>query len=111
MVMMLIKITITIMMMMMMIIIIIMITIIIIIMSVFLERLFMWSMLYCAEQVQIQKYKTHAYKTPKTASVQTIMLKHPTKHLQKERENTYKPKYRINVHMFVSLVSTRKEAR
>ena len=36
-------------------------------------------MLNCAVQVQIQKYKTHAYKTPKTAGVQTIMLKHPTK--------------------------------
>ena len=33
-------------------------------------------MLNCAEQVQMQKYKTHAYMTPKTAGVQTIMLKH-----------------------------------
>ena len=32
-----------------------------IIMSVFLERLSMWNMLSCAEQGQIQKYKTHAY--------------------------------------------------
>ena len=48
-------------------------------MSVFLERLSMRNMLSCAEQVQIQKYKTHAYKTLKTANVQTIMLKHPTK--------------------------------
>ena len=40
--------------------------IIIIIMSVFLEHLSMWNMLNCAEQVQIQKYKTHAYKTLKT---------------------------------------------
>ena len=47
-------------------------------MSIFLERLFMWNMLNCAEQVQIQKYKTHAYKTLKTAGVQIIMLKHPT---------------------------------
>ena len=39
-------------------------------MSVFLERLSMWNMLSCAEQVQIQKYKTHAYKTLKTADVQ-----------------------------------------
>ena len=48
-------------------------------MSVFLEYLSMWNMLSCAEQVQIQKHKTHAYKTPKTAGVQTTMLKHPTK--------------------------------
>ena len=27
------------------------------------RRLSMWNMLNCAEQVQIQKYKTHAYKT------------------------------------------------
>ena len=52
-------------------------------MGVFLERLSMWNMLYCAEQVQIQKYKTHAYKTLKTVGVQTIMLKHPTKQLKK----------------------------
>ena len=49
-------------------------------MSVFLEGLSMWNMLNCAEQVQIQKYKTHAYKTLKTVGVQIIMLKHPTKH-------------------------------
>ena len=41
----------------------------------------MWNMLNYAEQGQIQKYKTHAYKTLKTAGVQTIMLKHPTKQL------------------------------
>ena len=35
------------------------------------------------KQVQIQKYKTHAYKTLKTAGVQTIMLEHQTKQLQK----------------------------
>ena len=52
-------------------------------MSVYLERRPMWNMLNCAEQVQIQKYKAHAYKTPKTAGVQTIMLKRPTKHLKK----------------------------
>ena len=34
-------------------------------------------------QVQIQKCKTHTYKTPKTAGVQTIMLKHPTKQIKK----------------------------
>ena len=39
----------------------------------------MWNMLNCAEQVQTQKYKTNAYKTLKTAGVQTILLKHPTK--------------------------------
>ena len=48
-------------------------------MSVFLERLSMWNMLNCAEQVEKQNYKTHAYKTLKTACVQTVMLKHPTK--------------------------------
>ena len=47
-------------------------------MSVFLERLSMWNMLNCAEQVQTQKYKT-----PKIAGVQTIILKHPTKQLEK----------------------------
>ena len=55
-------------------------------MSVFLERISMWNMLNCAEQVQIQKYKTHAYKTLKTAGVQIVMLKHPTKH----KKNTHK---------------------
>ena len=54
--------------------------IIIIIMSVFLECLSRWNMFNCAEQVQIQKYKTHAYKTLKTVGVQKIMLKQPTKH-------------------------------
>ena len=44
-------------------------------------------MLNCAEQVQIQKYKAHVYKTLKTASVQTIMLKHPTK--QYIKKNNY----------------------
>ena len=48
-------------------------------MSVFLERLSMLNMLKCAEQMQIQKYKIHAYKTIKTAHVLTVMLKHPTK--------------------------------
>ena len=56
-------------------------------MSIFLERLYMWNMLNCAEQVQIQKYKTHAYKTPKTGGVQIVMLKHPTKH----KKNTHIP--------------------
>ena len=45
-------------------------------MSVFLERFSKWNMLNYPEQVQIQK---HAYKTLKTAGVQIIMLKHPTK--------------------------------
>ena len=43
--------------------------IIMIIMIVFLGRLFVWNMLNSAEQVQIPKYKTHAYKAPKTAHV------------------------------------------
>ena len=46
----------------------------------------MWNMLNCAEQVQIQKYKTHANTTPKTADVQTIMLKHPTKQFKKKKK-------------------------
>ena len=54
------------------------IIIIILIMSIFLEGFSMWNVLICAEQVQIQKYKTHAYKTLKTVGVQIIMLKHPT---------------------------------
>ena len=37
----------------------------------------MQNMLNCAEQVQIQKYKTH--KTLKSAGVQAIILKHLTK--------------------------------
>ena len=37
-------------------------------------------MLNCAEQVQIQKYETHTYKTLKTVGVQVIVLKHPAKH-------------------------------
>ena len=41
-------------------------------------------MLNCAEQGQIQKYKTHAFKTLKTAGVQTSMLKHPTKQFKKK---------------------------
>ena len=48
-------------------------------MIVFLEHLSTWNMLSCSEQVQKQKYKTHADKTSKTACVQTIMLKHPTR--------------------------------
>ena len=48
-------------------------------MSVFLERISKWNMFNCAEQVQIQIYKTTEYKTLKTAGVQIIMLKHPTK--------------------------------
>ena len=30
-------------------------------MSIFLERLSVWNMLNCAEQGQIQKYKTYTY--------------------------------------------------
>ena len=46
-------------------------------------------MLNCAEQVQIQKYKTQGYKTPKTG-VQTVMLKHPTKQLKKKKKEKKK---------------------
>ena len=42
-------------------------------MSIFLEHLSMWNILSCAEQVQIQKYKTHAYKAP-----------HPKEHVSKQ---------------------------
>ena len=62
---------------------------IIIIIAVFLERLSMWNMLSCAEQVQIQKYKTHAYKTPRTACVQTIMLRHPTMQVRWVKTNLH----------------------
>ena len=64
-------------------------------MSVFLERLSTWNMLNCAEQVQIQKHKTQAYKTLNTAGAQIIMLKHPTKH---KKRIPIKPKYRISIH-------------
>ena len=50
-------------------------------------------MLNCAEQGQIQKCKAHVYKTLKTAGVQTVMLKHPTK----QSKILIKPKYSINV--------------
>ena len=60
-------------------------------MSVFLEHFSMWIMLSCAEQVQIQKYKRHAYKTLKTAGVQIIMLKHPTKHKKMNTHETQIP--------------------
>ena len=52
-------------------------------MSVLLEHLSMWNMLNCTEQVQVQKQKIHAYKTLKTAGIQTIMLKHPNKQWKK----------------------------
>ena len=51
-------------------------------------------MLNCAEQVQIQKCKIHAIKTPKTADVQTIMLKHPTKQQKKKKKPQKKTKKR-----------------
>ena len=51
--------------------IIIIIIIIVIIMSEILERYSMSNMLNCAERVQIQKYRKHAYKPPKTACVQS----------------------------------------
>ena len=58
-------------------------------------------MLNCADHGQIQKYKTHAYKTLKTAGVQMIILKHPTTQLKKNssNNNNIKPKYRVNVHI------------
>ena len=56
------------------------------IMSIFLEHLSIWNMHNFAEQVQILKYKTHACKTAKTADVQIVMLKHPTKQLKKKKK-------------------------
>ena len=53
-------------------------------MSVLLERLSIWNMLNCAEQVQIQKYKTHAYNTLKTADV-----KQSWKNIQLNSEKNY----------------------
>ena len=50
------------------------IIIFIIIIIIFQEGLFMGNMLSCTEQMQIQNYKTHAHKTPKTACVQTITI-------------------------------------
>ena len=44
---------------------------IIMIMSIFLECLSMWNMLSCAEQVQIQKYKTHSLRHSKQVSKQS----------------------------------------
>ena len=44
-------------------------------------------MLICAEQGHIQKHKTHAYKTLKTAGVQSVILKHPTKQFKKKQKN------------------------
>ena len=41
-------------------------------------------MLNCAEQVQIQKYKTHAYKTLKAARVQII--RHRERQRERERD-------------------------
>ena len=66
-------------------------------MSLFLDQLSMWNMLNCAEQVHMQKYETHAYKTLKTVGVQVIMLKHPTKHKKRIPINPYTVST-INVH-------------
>ena len=52
-------------------------------------------MLNCAEQVQIQKYETHAYKTLKTEAVRVIVLKHPTKH-KKKAHKTHIPYQRTH---------------
>ena len=60
-------------------------------------------MLSCAEQVQIQKYKTPAYKTTKTAGVQIIMLKNQ---LSIKKRIPTKPKYRISVHKITPNVQT-----
>ena len=49
-------------------------------------------MLNSAEQ---GKYKTLAYEALKTAGVQLIMLKHPTKQFKKKKKK--KPKHRINI--------------
>ena len=43
-------------------------------------------MLSCAAQGQIHKNTKHAYKTLKTAVVQAIMLKQPTKQLKNGRD-------------------------
>ena len=48
-------------------------------MIVFLERHSLWNLVSWAEQEQIQNFKTHAKKIPKTACIQTVMLKYPTK--------------------------------
>ena len=50
----------------------------------------MWNMLNCAEQMQMQKYKTRAYKTLKTAGVLIMMLKHPTKQNKQTNKQTNK---------------------
>ena len=81
---------------------IIIVMIIIMIMSVFLEHLSMLNMISCAEQGQLQKYKAHGYKSLKTAGVQTIMLKHPTKQFKKKN----KPK--TNTVLTYTLKSTTK---
>ena len=52
------------------------VVIIVIIMSVFLERLSIGNMLICAEQVQIQKYKTHEWGwTFKSFTIDTRVLR------------------------------------
>ena len=53
------------------------------------------NMLNCAEQVQIQKYKTHVSKTPKTAFVQSysnIQLSSEDGYIKKKRKKK-KEKY------------------
>ena len=81
----------------------------------------MRNILNCAEQVQIQKYKTHAYMTPKTACVQTIKPKHATKQFRwvsKTKKQTnkqtnkktvpIKPKYCINVSIYTILTNNKR---
>ena len=54
-------------------------------------------MLNCAEQVQIQKCKPYAYRTPKTACVQTIMFNIQLRSKDGYKKNTHKIQIRINL--------------
>ena len=72
-------------------------------MSLFLEHLSMWNMLHCAEQVQIQKYKTRAYNLwhPKQQvskqSCRNIQLS--SKKKKQQQKVPIKPKSSINLHI------------
>ena len=59
-------------------------------------------MLNCAEQVQIQKYKTHAYKTLKAAGVHIIMLKHGCVFVLFLAYKFYLPSKACNLNSFVT---------
>ena len=63
-------------------------------------------MLSCAEQVQMQKYKTHACETPKTACVQTTMLKHPTKQFRSVKKKLRNPQNAKIVSMYTQIIPT-----